>query len=86
VLNTDRDMVYSSKCETTIFEIQTWDILTGSTLFEYLNKDYIISVNRMAPDDVFLLLINPPSKNKPVQKLIAKYVFDCYEKRRSLVV
>ena len=23
----------------------------------------------MAPDDVFLLLINPPSKNKPVQKL-----------------
>ena len=35
----------------------------------------------MAPDDVFLLLINPPSKNKPVQKLIAKYLFDCYEKR-----
>ena len=40
----------------------------------------------MAPDDVFLLLINPPSENKPVQKLIAKHVFDCYEKRRSLVV
>ena len=57
-----------------------------STLFEYLNKEYRISVNRMAPDDNFLLLINPPSKNKPVQKLIAKYVFDCYEKRRSLVV
>ena len=43
-------------------------------------------VNRMAPDDVFLFLINPPSKNKPVQKLIAKYVFDCCEKRRSLVL
>ena len=57
-----------------------------STLFEYLNKDYRISVNRMAPDDVFLLLINPPSENKPVQKLIAKHVFDCYEKRRSLVL
>ena len=56
-----------------------------STLFEYLNKEYRISVNRMAPDDVFLLLINPPSKNKPVQKLIAKYVFECYEKRGSLV-
>ena len=54
--------------------------------FEYLNKEYRISLNRMAPDDVFLLLINPPSKNKPVQKLIAKYVFDCYEKRRSLVL
>ena len=54
-------------------------------LFEYLNKEYRI-VNRMAPDDVFLLLINPPSKNKPVQKLIAKYVFDCYEKRRSLIL
>ena len=26
------------------------------TLFEYLNKEYRISVNRMAPDDVFLLL------------------------------
>ena len=25
----------------------------------------------MAPDNVFLLLINPPSKNKPVQKVIA---------------
>ena len=57
-----------------------------STLFEYLNKEYTISVNRMEPDDVFLLLINPPRKNKPVQKLIAKYVFDCYEKRRSLVL
>ena len=58
-----------------------------STLFEYLNKGYRISVNRMAPDDVCLLLINPPStENKPVQKFIAKYVFDCYEKRRSLVL
>ena len=56
-----------------------------STLFEYLNKEYRVSVNRMAPDDVFLFLINPSSKNKPV-KLIAKYVFDCYEKRRSLVL
>ena len=42
-----------------------------STLFEYLNKEYRVSVNRMAPDDVFLFLINPSSKNKPV-KLIAK--------------
>ena len=57
-----------------------------SSLFEYLNKEYTISVNRMAPDNVFLLLINPLSKNKPVQKLIAKYVFNCYEKRRSLVL
>ena len=57
-----------------------------STLFEYLNKEYRISVNRMAPDDVFLLLTTLPSKNEPVQKLNAKYVFDCYEKRRSLVL
>ena len=59
--------------------------VSRKNLFEYLNKEYRIAVNRMAPDDVFLLLINPPNKNKPVQKLIAKYVFDCYEKRRSLV-
>ena len=50
------------------------------------NKEYRISVYRMAPDDVFMLLINPPSKNKQVQKLIAKYVRDCYEKRRSLIL
>ena len=56
-----------------------------STLFEYLNKGYRISVNRMAPDDVSLFLINPSSKNKLV-KFIAKYIFDCYEKRRSLVL
>ena len=56
-----------------------------STLFQNLNNEYRISVNRMAPDDVFLLSINPPSKNKPV-KLIAKHEFDCYEKRRSLVL
>ena len=55
-------------------------------LFEYLNKEYRIAVNKTAPDDVFLLLINPPNKNKPAQKLIAKFVLDCYEKRRSLVV
>ena len=57
-----------------------------STLFEYLKKEYRISVNRIAADDVFLLLINPPSKNKPVQNIIAKYVFECYEKKRSLVL
>ena len=57
-----------------------------STLFEYLKKEYRISVNRMAPDDVFLSLINPPSKKKQVQKLIAKYVFDRDEKRSSLVL
>ena len=57
-----------------------------STLFEYLNKEYRISVNRKAPDDVFLLLINPPSKNKQVQKLIAKYVFACYELFRLTLI
>ena len=55
-------------------------------LFEYLNKEYRIAVNRMALDDVFLLLINPPSKNKPVQKLMAKYVFDCYDKTPNKVL
>ena len=54
-------------------------------VFWILKKEYKISLNRMAPDDVFLLLINPPSKNKPVQKLTAKYVFDCYEKRQGRI-
>ena len=39
----------------------------------------------MAPDDVFLLLINPPRKYKPMQKLIAKYVFDCYIREKKII-
>ena len=70
-----------------IISVRSPTSYTASTLFEYLNKEYRVSVNRMAPDDVFLFLINPSSKNKPVKLyLIAKYVFDCYEKRRSLVL
>ena len=56
-----------------------------STLFKYLNKEYRTSVNRMAPDDVFLLLINlRVLQGQTSEKLIAKFIFDCYEKKRSL--
>ena len=53
-----------------IISVRSPTSYTASTLFEYLNKEYRISVNRMAPDDVFLFLINPSSKNNSV-KLIA---------------
>ena len=43
-----------------------------STLFEYLNKEYRISVNRMAPDDVFLLLIKPSEQEQTSAKVIFK--------------
>ena len=43
-----------------------------STLFEYLNKEYRISVNRMAPDDVFLLLIKASEQEQTSAKVNCK--------------
>ena len=43
-----------------------------STLFEYLNKKYRISVDRMAPDNVFLLLITPPEQEQTSEKANCK--------------
>ena len=33
------------------------------------------------PNRIFMSLINPPSGNVKIQKLIAKHIFDCFEKR-----
>ena len=30
-----------------------------------------------------MFLINPPSGNAKIQKLIAKHVFECFEKRKG---
>ena len=43
-----------------------------STLFEYLNKEYRISVNRMAPDDVFSVVNQPSEQEQTSAKVNCK--------------
>ena len=37
----------------------------------------------MSLNKVFMFLINPPSGNAKIQNLIAKHVFECFEKRKG---
>ena len=37
----------------------------------------------MSPNKIFMFLINPPSGNAKIQKLMAKLVFKCFEKRKG---
>ena len=34
----------------------------------------------MSPNKIFMFLINPPSGNAKIQKLIAKHIFECFVK------
>ena len=38
---------------------------------------------RDVPNRIFMFLINPPSGNVGIQKLIAKHIFACFEKRKG---
>ena len=40
-------------------------------------------ISRMSPNRIFMFLINPPSANVRIQKLIAKRIFECFEKRKG---
>ena len=42
-------------------------------------KKYRIKISRMSSNKIFMFLINPPSGNAKIQKLIAKHVFECFE-------
>ena len=53
------------------------------SLLDYLEKEYRIRTSRMSPIKIFMFLINPPSRNAKIQKLIAKHVFECFEKRKE---
>ena len=46
-----------------------------SSLLDYLENEYGIKISRMSPNRIFMLLINPPSGNVRIQKLIAKHIF-----------
>ena len=53
------------------------------SLLDYLEKEYRIKISRMSPNKIFLFLINPPSGNVKIQKMIAKHIFECFEKRKG---
>ena len=55
----------------------------GSSLLDYLENEYRIEISRMSPNRIFMFLINPPSGNVRIQKLIAKHIFKCFEKRKG---
>ena len=53
------------------------------SLLNYLEKEYRIKISRMSPNKIFMFLINAPSVNAKIQKLIAKHIFECFEKREE---
>ena len=59
--------------------------LPGKKMFvtRLFGKKYRIKISRMSPNKIFMFLINPPSGNAKIQKLIAKHVFECFEKRKG---
>ena len=52
-------------------------------LLDNLVKEYRVKISRMSPNKIFMFLINPPSGNARIQKLIAKHVFEGFEKRKD---
>ena len=54
-----------------------------SSLLDYLENEYRIKISRMSPNRIFMCLINPPSGDVRIQKLIAKHIFECFEKRKG---
>ena len=53
------------------------------SLLDYLEKEYRIKISRMSPNRIFMFLINPLSGNVNIHKLIAKHIFECFEKRNG---
>ncbi|XP_068692682.1 uncharacterized protein [Montipora foliosa] len=53
------------------------------SLLDYLEKEYRIKISRMSRNKIFMFLINPPRGNVKIQKLIAKHIFKCFEKRKG---
>ena len=53
------------------------------SLFECLYKEFKILIVKMSTENIFLLLLNPPSNNVESQKIIAKHKHDCYEIRQK---
>ena len=54
------------------------------SLFECLSKKFKLPIVKMSTENLFLLLLNPPSNNAELQKIIAKHMHDCYEIRKNV--
>ena len=54
-----------------------------STLLDYLEKEYRIKISRRSANRIFMFLINPSSGNVRIQKLIAKHIFECFDKKKG---
>ena len=54
-------------------------------LFECLSKKFKLPVVKMSTENIFLLLLKPPSNNAELQKIIAKHMHDCYEIRKNVI-
>ena len=53
------------------------------SLLDYLEKEYRLKISRISPNKIFMFVINPPSGNVKIQKMIAKHIFECFEKREG---
>ena len=53
------------------------------SLLDYVQKEYRIKISRMSPNRIFMFLINSPSGKVRKQKLIAKHIFECFEKSKG---
>ena len=49
----------------------------------HLKNEYRIKISRLSPNRIFMFQINPPSGNVRIQKLIAKHIFERFEKRKG---
>ena len=45
--------------------------------------EYRMKISRMSPNKIFVFLLRPPGGNAKIQKLIAKHIFKCFEKRKG---
>ena len=54
------------------------------SLFECLSKKFKLPIVKMLTENLFLLLLNPPSNDAELQKMIAKHMHDCYEIRKNV--
>ena len=53
------------------------------SLLDYLEKEDRIKIIRMSPKEIFMFLINRSSGNAKIRKLIAKHIFEWFEKRKG---
>ena len=50
------------------------------SLLDYLEKEYRIKISRMSPNKIFMFLAE---MLYTIQKMIAKHIFECFEKRKG---